>query len=119
WRTVTVRETSMRRRLIVSIRDFWRLARWLVRRLPPAVRYHFTPSKRNMPSNVFDSEGVALERDAMIRFSRITGESFHPRSLETSGVLLRAHVVDEDLLPLQDHTNGWGGLFKQGLEVIQ
>jgi len=27
--------------------------------------------------------------------------------------------VDEDLLPLQDHTNGWGGLFKQGLEVIQ
>jgi surfactin family lipopeptide synthetase A len=104
---------------IFLIRDLWRLTRWAARRLPRAVRYHATLSEQSMPSNVLDSAGVPLERSTLVQFSRIVGASFHPRPLETSGVLLRAQMVDQDLLPYHDRTNGWGDCFKQGLQVFE
>jgi amino acid adenylation domain-containing protein len=118
WRMATERKTHSRYQLIV-IHELWRLARWLVRRLPATARYRFKLSEREMPSNLLDADGVALERSAMIRFSRIVGGSFHLRPLEIPGVLLRAETVDDDLLPFEDRTNGWGVLFKPGLEVFQ
>lgn len=55
----------------------------------------------------------------MTRFHRIIAESFHPSPLEASGVLTRAEIPGEEMLSGHDGANGWGGLFTQGLEIIQ
>ena len=122
WRAATgpANDTVYAYRLIALLRNSWRLLLWLLKRLARAARRRLTrPSSSSMPSNVLDTEGIPLERALMMRFRRIVAESFHPSPLEASGVLMRAEISGEEMLSGHDRANGWGGLFTQGLEIIQ
>jgi len=66
-----------------------------------------------------DEEGTPVELPVMKRLFRILVKSSQPRPLDASGVLFRAKVAFEKMLPEPDLTNGWGDLFTQGLEIVQ
>jgi thioesterase domain-containing protein len=49
---------------------------------------------------------------------RVAGATYQPLMLDASAILFRARLPNEELLPNIDLTNGWGGLFTRGVEVI-
>ena len=50
---------------------------------------------------------------------RLVGKEFRPRPLDAAGVLIRAKVPGEEMLPGFDVTRGWSGLFARGLDVVE
>ena len=117
--TATADDTTYMYRLSALLRNSWRLLRWLLKRLPSVVKNRLAPFPLDMPNNILDSEGMPVELGVMQRFRRVAAESFHPPPLNVAGVLLRAELPDEEMLPGLDRSNGWRGLFTKGLEVVQ
>ena len=117
--TATADDTTYMDRLSALLRHSWRLLRWLLKRLPSVVKFRLAPSTFAMTNNILDTEGIPVELGLMVRFRRVTAESFHPLPLKVPGVLLRAEFPDEEMFPGLDRSNGWGGLFTKGLEVVQ
>jgi thioesterase domain-containing protein len=68
---------------------------------------------------MLDSEAMPIEQSVLDDLNRIIGKSYNPQPLDASGVLIRAELPDERMLPDVDLTNGWHGLFATGLEVVQ
>ena len=62
---------------------------------------------------------MPIEQSLVIRLSSIIGKLYHPRPLDASGVLIRGEFPLPRMLPGYDSTNGWRGLFSEGLEIIQ
>jgi amino acid adenylation domain-containing protein len=124
WHTATERkDTPLLLRVSTFLCHCWRLFRWTLYLVQEVLRYrlfgsHFSSSKRG-PSADLDTEGRFVERGLAADFRRIVGESFHPRPLDASGVLVRPDNPREILLPGYDGTYGWGELFTRGLKVIQ
>ena len=81
------------------------------------VKNRFSPEAR--PSGFLDTQGGPVDQMAIDRLVYIAGRAWRPRPLDASGVLFRAKVPDEELLPGYDFTNGWGELFDRGLEIVQ
>ena len=99
------------------LRHSWRLLRWLIGRILPKV------NRRGMmlfssASGHFDDEGQSIEVADLYRFTRLIRKPSDPRPLEAHGLLLRAEFPGEKILPGHDFTNGWGGLFAKGLEIV-
>ena len=77
----------------------------------------FSPAGR--PSGFFDEEGMPINQTAIDRLAYMAGKAWRPRPLDASGVLFRAKVPGEEMLPGYDFANGWGELFDRGLEIVQ
>ena len=123
WRTATETADDIPYigRVGAALGNYWRLLRWLLARALGAVktRLAVATAPSGMPSRLFDKEGVPFSHAVMNRFARISARSFHPHLLDASGVLIRAQYPTDEALPGYDFTNGWGGLFAQGLEIVQ
>ena len=123
WRaaTETADDIPYIGRVGAALGNYWRLLRWLLARTPSAVksRLALATSPFGMPSRMVDAEGVPFSHAVMNWFSRIAAKSFQPRPLDASGVLIRAEYPTDEVLPGYDLTNGWGGLFARGLEIVQ
>jgi amino acid adenylation domain-containing protein len=124
WRMATERkEVPLVFRIGAFLHDSWRLFRWILALLPGIFRHRLAGSRlsasKSGPSADLDTEGNFVDRGVAGNFRRIVGESFHPRPLDASGVLIRPDNPGENLLPGHDITNGWCQLFTRGLEVIQ
>ena len=111
-------------RLSTSLADSWRLFLWLRARIPQmlkgrlhAVKNHFSPEAG--PSGYLDRHGVPIDQTAIDRLVYVVGRAWRPRPLDALGVLFRTKTPNEELLPGYDFTNGWGGLFDRGLEIVQ
>jgi amino acid adenylation domain-containing protein len=123
WRdaTGTADDTPYAARLSALLGNSWRLLRWLLARIPSAVKRRLVraTSPSFKPSRMFDEEGVPFTHAALNRFLRIAAKSFHPTPLDASGVLIRAEFPGDEMLPGFDFSNGWDGLFAWGLEIVQ
>jgi thioesterase domain-containing protein len=109
-------------RLSARLRNSWRLLRWLLARIPHVVKSRVSLSTNLSGSGLsgsFDKNGMPIDTPTITRFTRIAANSWHPRPIDTSAVLLRAKTPGEEMLPGHDLTNGWGDLFSRGLEVVQ
>jgi thioesterase domain-containing protein len=106
-------------KLSARLRDSWRLLRWLLARIPHThiVQSRFSPST-NL-SGALDQNGMPIDAQTIMRFTRIATKSWHPRPIDTSAVLFRAKTPGEEMLPGHDLTNGWRGLFARGVEIVQ
>ena len=71
------------------------------------------------PSGYLDWHSLPIDQRAIDRLAYIAGRTWRPRPLDALGVLFRTKAPNEELLPGYDFTNGWGGLFDRGLEIVQ
>ena len=62
---------------------------------------------------------MPIDQEEMTRLARMAVRSWHPRPIDALGVLFRAKLRDEEMLPGHDFTNGWSDLFARGLEIVQ
>jgi amino acid adenylation domain-containing protein len=94
-----------------------RLLWWLLVQAPRVVNARVRKNRR--PTSMVDSEGMPIDQSVINRLSRVIGRYYNPQPLDASGVLIRAKLPHEEILPQVDLTNGWRGLFTRGLEVVQ
>ena len=111
-------------RLSASLANSWRLLLWLWARIPQmlkgrlhSVKNRFSPEGR--PSGFSIRRAGLVDQMAIDRLVYIAGRAWRPSPLDALGVLFRAKVPNEELLPGYDFTNGWGELFDRGLEIVQ
>jgi amino acid adenylation domain-containing protein len=105
--------------LCAALGDSWRALWWLLAQMPRLVQVRF---RANPLADIVDNEGGLVERSVASTAYRAIGNSFRPRPLDASGVLIRARLPGEENLPGHKFftlTNGWHNLFAQGLEIIQ
>jgi amino acid adenylation domain-containing protein len=112
-----------------SLRDSWRLLRWLFAQVPDVGRLAGSNFRSKLqfssvrpplhPSGFFDKEGRPIEQETIDRFARIAVKAWRPGPLDASGVLFRAAVKGDALLPGYDFSNGWSDLFDRGLEIVE
>jgi hypothetical protein len=76
-------------------------------------------SPKAHPSGYLDKQGAEIDQSDIDRLVRIAGSRWRPSSLDACGVLFRAHVPNEDLLPGYDFSNGWSKLFDRNFEIVQ
>jgi amino acid adenylation domain-containing protein len=120
WRNVSVQDGkfgSYAKFLFSSIGESGRLLWWLLLQVPPVIWSRVR--KNHLPSNLVDSTGQPIELSDIFDLQQVAGKVYLPQPLDASGVLLRAQLPNEELLPEIDVTNGWGDLFLRGLEVVQ
>ena len=99
------------------LRDCWRLLRWLIGRIPDKVKQRGL-MLLHPASGYFDDEGQSVEVVELYQFAGLIRKPPDPRPLEAHGLLFRAKFPGETILPGHDFTNGWGGSFAQGLEIV-
>jgi amino acid adenylation domain-containing protein len=126
WRAVapsTANDTRYIDRLSSTLRNSLRLLGWLLAQTPQIVRNRLPPGDElapgARPTGFLDKEGVPIDQSVIDRLVYLAGRSWQPRSLDAAGVLFRARFPGEQMLPGYDFTNGWGGLFTRGLEIVQ
>jgi hypothetical protein len=84
------------------------------------MKSRFSPSTNHSNLTGFlDKNGMPVDAKAVVDFTSIATESWHPRPIDTSAVLFRVKTPGEEMLPGHDLTNGWRDLFARGLEVVQ
>ena len=81
-RTGTASDTSHVNRLSDAARYSWRLLRWLLARMPRAMK-----SSGKRLTSYFDKEGIPIDNLVLNRSVRMVGSLYRPRSLDASGVL--------------------------------
>jgi amino acid adenylation domain-containing protein len=110
-------------RLLDSLRVSLRLLCWLVVRVLGEIRGRLTRQDRfrraDRLSGFFDNQGVPIKQSTVNRLAAMAGKEWRPSPIDARGILFRARIPGEELLPGNDVTNGWGGLFAQGLEMVQ
>jgi thioesterase domain-containing protein len=94
------------------------LLRWLLARVPPALKYRLQAAPESRPSGFLDEAGKPVEQLLIDRLIKIAAKSWRPRQFDGQGVLFRA-TFDGDRLPGRDFSNGWRDLFMRGLEIVQ
>jgi amino acid adenylation domain-containing protein len=104
-------------RVGASLNGSARLLWWLLAQAPRVLKSRLRKNQR--PTSMLDSEAMPIEQSVLDDLNRIIGKSYNPQPLDASGVLIRAELPDERMLPDVDLTNGWHGLFATGLEVVQ
>jgi thioesterase domain-containing protein len=104
-------------RVGASLNSSARLLWWLFAQAPRVLKSRLRKNQR--PTSMLDSKAMPIEQSVLDDLNRIIGKSYNPQPLDTSGVLIRAELPDERMLPDVDLTNGWHGLFATGLEVVQ
>ena len=119
WRraTTAVANASYLAGLGGVLRDSGRLLLWLLARAPYLVRRYIRMAQRP-PSGFLDNRGAPIELGRYDASLRLVGKEFRPRPLDAAGVLIRAKVPGEEMLPGFDVTRGWSGLFTRGLDVV-
>jgi amino acid adenylation domain-containing protein len=108
---------AKRPNLFKSAGLYLRLARGFMARTPEIVRNRLGP--KGLLSGYLDSEGVPVPNRVIARLNMVVGRAYHPAPLDAPGALFRARFAGEDDLPGYDFTNGWRGLFRGGLEIIE
>lgn len=101
------------RSLVESSRLLW----WMFLQAPRLIRSRIR--KNPLPSSFIDRAGEPLDLAFVASWMRVAGATYNPLPLDASAVLFRARLPNENILPRVDFTNGWGGLFSRGLEIIQ
>jgi thioesterase domain-containing protein len=122
WRdtaTKSANDPANSDRLSARLRNSWRLLRWLLARIPHIVKSRVSPSNHSRLAGFLDSNGMPIDAEFVVRFTRIATESWQPRPIDTSAVLFRVKTPGEEMLPGHDLTNGWHDLFARGLEIVQ
>jgi nonribosomal peptide synthetase DhbF len=115
----TAKHTSYIGRLSTSLVNSWRLMWWVIAQIPGMMEHRAAGPQEPAPlSGIVDTEGVPVEWTVATRLYRILQKSFHPRPLDSSGLLFRATFPGEKTLPGYDFTNGWRNLFARGLNVV-
>ena len=109
--------SSQRERFPTSLGKSSRLIWWMLLQAPRVIRSR--TRKNHLPSGFVDSAGQSLDLSVVDTLRRIAGTTYKPQPIDACGVLFRAKLPDEEILPEVDVTNGWGKLFSRGLEVIQ
>lgn len=89
---------------------------WVFLQAPRAIKSRFR--KNRLPSSFVDSGGKPMDLSEVDILRRIAGTTYNPQPIDASGVLFRAKLPNEEILPGVDLTNGWDKLFSRGLEVI-
>jgi amino acid adenylation domain-containing protein len=115
--TTDNKDTSYIGKLGASLHNSMRLLLWLCAQTPRVVIGALR--EKRLPDGMIDNEGRQIEPSAVYSLHRILGESYDPRPIDASGVLIRARLPYERMLPQADLTNGWRPLFARGLEVVQ
>ena len=115
WRraTTAMADASYLAGLGGVLRDSGRLLLWLLARAPYIVRKCIHLAQRP-PSDFLDNKGAPIEQGRYDASLRSVTRAFIPRPLDAAGVLIRAKVPGEEILPGFDVTRGWSGLFTQG-----
>jgi len=108
--------SSRRVRIPTSLGKSSRLLWWILLQAPRVIRSR--ARKNRLPSSFVDSAGQSLDLSVIDSLRRIAGTTYKPQPLDAPGVLFRAKLPNEKILPEVDFTNGWGELFPRGLEVI-
>ena len=79
------------------------------------------PARNNAassPEGYFDEDGMPVDKAKFYRLAYLAGRLWRPRPLDAAGFLIRANNA-ADILPGSDQSNGWDGLFVQGVEVVK
>jgi thioesterase domain-containing protein len=109
---------SFVRKLFAALKESSQLFWWLTLQMPGVLKPRMS-TKMSHPTSLVDSEGMPLDEFALRKLNRLVGRAYCPELLDTRGVLLRAHLPHEAVLPEVDVTNGWRDLFSHGVEVVQ
>jgi amino acid adenylation domain-containing protein len=121
WRgaaTQTANEPRSIGRFSARLRNSWHLLRLLLLWTPQILKRRLLPHSTQL-SGFFDDQGMPIDQEEMNRLACMAVRSWHPRPIDALGVLFRAKLRDEDVLPGHDFTNGWSDLFAGGLEIVQ
>jgi thioesterase domain-containing protein len=110
--------SSYVKRLLVAVKRSSQLFWWLILQMPSVAKPRVIRNKSH-PTSLVDSKGIPIDEFALRRLNRRAGRTYRPAPLDTRGVLIRAHLPHETVLPQIDITNGWGNLFLQGLKLVQ
>jgi thioesterase domain-containing protein len=98
---------------------------WLLRQLVRAGRAKLNRDPPNRPPDDFtgfrDERGTFISSLILGRLYDNAVSTYKPRSLQASGILVRAEPFEANEKPYRDFdpSLGWGQLFTQGLEIIQ
>jgi thioesterase domain-containing protein len=122
--TGTPDDTAHMKSLSASLRDSWRLLRWLLAEAPPRIKRRLaharSPNAEIDDADGFvDEEGVPIGLADLQLFFRVLMMSFQPLPLDAAAVLFRTTRPSDEMLPRDALDNGWGGRFTRGLEVVQ
>ena len=114
-------DTGVARPFVVRLFHFgWEVALlsiWFLGRVPFALRRRVETG--NHLAGMLDSGGRQIDpRVAKTWLSGVV-RTFAANRIPTSGVLIRADLPGQRLLPRSDTTNGWGATFEGGVEVVQ
>ena len=132
WRGTIARaqDASFMHRLGASFTDSWRVARFVIARIPASANYRLNALKAWLdkminhsapplvPSGYFDEEGRPIDTLVFNRLALYMGRQWRPQSLDAAGALICAENLI-DMLPGNDPAGGWGSLFARGLECFQ
>ncbi len=102
-----------------ALRRGWELAGlavWFVRRLPIAVQRRLAVG--NHLAGMLDASGNPVDPDKAKTWVHAVVKTFTPDPIAASGVLVRAKLPGEDLLPRHDRSRGWESLFLGSFEII-
>jgi amino acid adenylation domain-containing protein len=124
WRGGAREDTGWVIRLSVALRNYGRLLWWLLAQIPRVLKGRLSLvggrlAQGPLLSSYLDKDGASIEQKFVNRFLRASAKSFHPRPLDSSGVLIRAEYPTAEMPPGYDFSNGWSNLFTRGLEVVQ
>ena len=98
----------------------WRSTLWLLGKVKNRLWSFF---KRPEPdqdtlTGIQDEQGMPLPWGLLDRLYSKIDKTYHLRSLDSRGVLLRTTEIEGRQVIAPDDTLGWGNLFTQGLEII-
>ena len=67
---------------------------------------------------MLDASGNPVDPNKAKTWARAVVKTFAPVPIAASGVLLRAKLPGEELLPRHDRSRGWESFFERGFEII-
>jgi amino acid adenylation domain-containing protein len=103
------------------LRSAWRISRWLLGQEKYRIWSLFNRLvvDPNDLTTIFDEQGMALPGRLLERVYSKIADSYHPRCLDTRGVLFRTEGIDGNAVVRGfDDSQGWQNRFSGGLEII-
>jgi amino acid adenylation domain-containing protein len=103
------------------LRSAWHIGRWLLEREKFGIWSFFNRLvvDPNDLTTIFDEQGTPLPGRLLERVYVKIADSYHPRCLDTRGVLFQTEPIDGNAVVRGfDNSQGWQNLFSRGLEII-